>query len=128
MEVEYALKGIEKPVGVAKYSLTRRNALAAQGQPPQTIETMGYGFVLTMREPAAGGQTESGKRLGEKLGETERRIMAILSKDSRATITNIASRLEISTTAVEKQLAKLKRQKLLKRIGPAKGGRWEVVG
>jgi len=65
--------------------------------------------------------------LGEKLGETERRIMDILSKDNHATITSIARSLEISTTAVEKQLAKLKRQKLLKRIGPAKGGRWEVV-
>jgi len=109
-----------------------RNALAAQGQPPQTIETLGYGFVLIMKEPAAGGQTEVvkrlGKRLGEKLGETERRIMDILSKDNHATITSIARSLEISTTAVEKQLAKLKRQKLLKRIGPAKGGRWEVVG
>jgi len=32
-----------------------RSALAFYGQPPQTIETLGYGFVMTMREPAAGG-------------------------------------------------------------------------
>lgn len=49
--------------------------LAAQGQPPQTIETLGYGFVLIMREPAAGGQTEPVKslvkRLGEEVGENK---------------------------------------------------------
>jgi len=36
--------------------------------------------------------------------------------------------LEISTTAVENNLAKLKAKKILKRVGPAKGGHWEIVG
>jgi len=33
----------------------------------------------------------------------------------------------ISTTATDKNLAKLKRKGVLRRIGPARGGHWEVV-
>jgi hypothetical protein len=33
----------------------------------------------------------------------------------------------ITTHAIEKQIAKLQKNKQLKRIGPTKGGRWEVM-
>ncbi len=39
----------------------------------------------------------------------------------------LASSIGISSRAVEKQLAVLKKNGLLKRVGPAKGGHWEVV-
>lgn len=38
----------------------------------------------------------------------------------------IAKRLEISLRAVEKQISKLRKEGLLRRIGPAKGGHCEV--
>ncbi|MHC1755806.1 MAG: HTH domain-containing protein [Methanosarcina sp.] len=38
----------------------------------------------------------------------------------------LAEILEISSRAVEKQIANLKYKGLLKRIGPDKGGYWEV--
>ncbi|HAH05675.1 MAG TPA: transcriptional regulator [Elusimicrobia bacterium] len=79
---------------------------------------------------ASGGK--SGERLGEKLGErlggTALRILALIHRDSRITISALSSRLRISTTAVEKNLAALKKRGLLRRIGPDKGGHWEVVG
>ncbi len=34
----------------------------------------------------------------------------------------------ISTTAIDKNIVKLKKEGLLKRVGPAKGGRWKMVG
>jgi len=43
------------------------------------------------------------------------------------TIAELASELGISDRAVKKQIAKLKEQRLLRRIGPDKGGHWEVV-
>jgi ATP-dependent DNA helicase RecG len=33
----------------------------------------------------------------------------------------------ISSRSVEKQLAKLRVENKIKRVGPAKGGQWEVV-
>ncbi|HSD58590.1 MAG TPA: HTH domain-containing protein [Methanotrichaceae archaeon] len=39
----------------------------------------------------------------------------------------IADRLGITQRAVEKQIANLKEEGRIRRIGPAKSGRWEVV-
>jgi ATP-dependent DNA helicase RecG len=43
------------------------------------------------------------------------------------TIPELSKMLKISTTAVENNIAKLKAKKILKRIGPDKGGHWEIV-
>jgi len=43
------------------------------------------------------------------------------------TIPGLAEALAISTRAVEKQIVRLRRDGRLRRIGPAKGGHWEVI-
>jgi len=40
----------------------------------------------------------------------------------------IAENVGVSSRAIEMQIAKFKTNKIIKRIGPAKGGYWEVVG
>jgi len=65
--------------------------------------------------------------LGEKLGENEEKILEIILKDKFVTISELSKSLNISTTAVENNISKLKRNRLLKRVGPAKGGHWEVI-
>lgn len=67
------------------------------------------------------------KKLGEKLGENENRIVEIVVTNKFVTIPELSKMLKISTTAVENNIAKLKAKKILKRIGPDKGGYWEVV-
>jgi ATP-dependent DNA helicase RecG len=68
-----------------------------------------------------------GDRLGEKLGKNEKRILDILIENRFATIPKLAEALKISSTAVEKNLGKLKQRGILKRIGSAKGGHWEII-
>ena len=65
--------------------------------------------------------------MGEKLGENEKRILEIINKNKFITIPELSKTLDISTTAVENNLAKLKVKNILKRIGPAKGGHGEIV-
>jgi predicted HTH transcriptional regulator len=55
------------------------------------------------------------------------KILYLISKNPYTTISEIANTLSISTRAVEKQIKKLQENNKLKRIGPAKGGHWEVV-
>ena len=43
------------------------------------------------------------------------------------TIAKLSEQVGIGDRAIEKQLSKLKEQNLIRRIGPAKGGHWEVV-
>ena len=71
--------------------------------------------------------SELGERLGERLGDTQKNIVLLMQNNPKISITALASELGISTTAVEKHIKKLKEQSVLKRIGAAKGGHWEIV-
>jgi ATP-dependent DNA helicase RecG len=104
-----------------------RNALATQGQPPQAIEVMWYGLVRTRKEPAAGGQTEPVKKLGESSQKSSQKILKILKQNPETTIAELAELLSITDRAIKKNLTTLKKSGAIKRIGPDKGGRWEVV-
>lgn len=42
-------------------------------------------------------------------------------------ITEFSQQLEISTTAIEKALTRMKARGLLKRVGPCRGGHWQVL-
>jgi ATP-dependent DNA helicase RecG len=60
-------------------------------------------------------------------GKTEDKIIAIARKSPSVSIPQIAEILGISTRAVEKQIRHLKQAKRIRRIGPAKGGNWQVM-
>jgi ATP-dependent DNA helicase RecG len=55
------------------------------------------------------------------------KIIDLLTNQPHMTIPELAGKLQISTRAVEKNLRKLQEAGRLKRVGPAKGGRWEVL-
>lgn len=59
---------------------------------------------------------------------TSDRIIAILKENPRYSARSLALLLGISPKGVEKQLAKLKSKGVIRRVGPAKGGFWEVLG
>ena len=42
------------------------------------------------------------------------------------TISEVVNELKITTKAVKKHLANLKAKKIVRRIGPDKGGHWQV--
>jgi ATP-dependent DNA helicase RecG len=55
------------------------------------------------------------------------KILALLKADPELAAREIAETLGITQRAVEKQIAKLRDEGRIRRIGPAKGGRWEIV-
>ena len=67
------------------------------------------------------------QKLGEKLGENELQIVELIWKDSKISITDMSEKIGISTTAIENNIKKLKKKGIIKRVGPAKGGYWEVL-
>ena len=68
-----------------------------------------------------------GERLGEKLGENETKICRFLKTGKYSTIKSLAAAIGISTTAVGKNIVKLKMKGVIRRVGPDKGGHWEVL-
>ena len=80
---------------------------------------------LTMERE--GSKITSESRLGDKLGDNERTVLLLLAKNRKASIASVAAVTDLSTTGVEKIISRLKDKGVLKRIGPARGGYWEVL-
>jgi len=58
---------------------------------------------------------------------TEDKILLLIQDNPAITISNIAKNLGLTTRAIEKQVAKLKEEKKLKREGSARKGKWSVL-
>lgn len=71
--------------------------------------------------------TESTPESAGNLTETEARIVAILRQNKFATQGEMASQLGITRTYVTKVMGGLQVRKIIRRVGPDKGGRWEVL-
>ena len=86
------------------------------------------------------GSQESLQEVSEKMTEkvsekssqkssqkSSRKILALIAENKNITTFEMANILKVSRRAVAKQIAKLKKEGKLKRIGPDKGGHWEVI-
>jgi ATP-dependent DNA helicase RecG len=68
-----------------------------------------------------------GEKLGVRLGESEVKILKMILTDKYISAKKLSANIGISLTAIENNIAKLKKKDVLRRIGPDKGGYWEVV-
>ena len=89
------------------------------------------GFVtMTFKLPAGANKTHGktpyagSEKSSEKSSE---KIIQHLRLDPTLSAKALAQKLAISSRAVEKQIAQLKKEGKLCHIGPAKGGRWELI-
>jgi len=74
---------------------------------------------------AGSGQSD---QVSEKTSEkTSEKILRIIDGNPETTIAELAEAIGISTRSIERNLKKLQDTGKLRRIGPAKGGVWEVV-
>ncbi|OYT11336.1 MAG: hypothetical protein B6I18_04595 [Bacteroidetes bacterium 4572_112] len=64
------------------------------------------------------------KKTSEKTSE---KILSLLKENSNITISQMAEVIGVSSRSIERNVKKLKSERKLKRIGPDKGGYWEVL-
>ncbi len=83
-------------------------------------------FTTTVYRKEIAGVDER-RALLETSGKTEKQILMLLSEKQGMTIPELAETLGMTTRGVEKQISKLRRGGLLRRVGPAKGGHWELI-
>ncbi|MBI5872845.1 MAG: HTH domain-containing protein [Candidatus Omnitrophica bacterium] len=69
-----------------------------------------------------------GPGFGEKFGEDCRADTArLIRQDKNITIPVIAEKLGLTPRAIEKQMVKLQASGCIRRVGPDKGGYWEII-
>ena len=69
----------------------------------------------------------SPEKVTEKVTENQRKILEAVEKNPHITAPELAGILGISERKTKENIKKLKERALLKRIGPDKGGHWEVA-
>ena len=60
--------------------------------------------------------------------KSSQKILELISASPSITISEIADRLGMTKRGVDKNIKRLKEQGIIRRVGPDKGGHWEVIG
>lgn len=71
--------------------------------------------------PGSGGTTEKGS------GKMSGKIVVAILENPEITIPELAGRLQRTERTIERLISRLKADEVIKRIGPDKGGHWEVL-
>lgn len=112
-----------------------RGAMKEYGLEVPVIEADEHWFAITFKRNAAlkgpKNSIEKGHPIREKVREkvrekTREKIVAQLRMDSMATTADLAAACRVSPKTIEWNLAKLKEEGTIKRVGPDNGGHWEV--
>ncbi len=99
-----------------------RTLIKKAGLPQPRFE---FGDFYTVVFPRTKTQSET-ETPGKTPGKTPLQILKILSEQPTLTIPEVAKIIKKSDSATERAIRKLREANLVKRIGPAKGGHWEV--
>ncbi len=63
---------------------------------------------------------------GKSSQKSSQKILEAVRRDPSVTIADLAEEVGITDRAIKKQIEKLKEQGRLRRIGPDRGGHWEI--
>jgi len=88
------------------------------------FEELGRGFMITLFKDSHEKVVE---KVVENISRNQMLIIELLDKNKNITANEIALQIGISHRKVQENMAKLKEIGIIKRIGPAKGGHWQVV-
>lgn len=120
-EIEKYGSGVSRVIGLFQEA----------GLPVPTIEEICGGIRVTVRKAGA-KDTEKDTvkdtvKDTEKVTENQRKILSAITDDPQASQEQIARTVGINRANVAKNLKKLVEMGLVKRVGPDKGGHWEVL-
>ncbi|MGB4268225.1 MAG: HTH domain-containing protein [Spirochaetota bacterium] len=76
-------------------------------------------------EKSSQKSSQKGSQKGSQ--KNSQKILELIKQNKQITIEELSNILGITDRAIKKNIAKLKQQGKLKRIGPDKGGYWEVI-
>ena len=68
-----------------------------------------------------------GEKVGEKLSQNQQSIIEAIIHNPYVSARELSEIVGISSRKIEENIKKLKAQGVVKRLGPAKGGYWEIV-
>ena len=105
------------PEGMVVTVFIGKNAEASSSDKGDSVD-------VTENHPENQKSSQKGSQKSSQ--KSSQKILTLLLKDSQITTQEIANELGISRRAVAKQIANMSKKGLISRIGPDKGGYWQV--
>jgi ATP-dependent DNA helicase RecG len=97
-------------------------------EPETDFKEVGRQFIAVFKRKGVGRVGEKvGEKVGERLTENQRKILEAILENPQISAKKLSVLVGISSRKIEENISKLKEKGLLKRIGPDKGGHWEVL-
>ena len=81
-------------------------------------------FVNSTTEKGGQKTSEVDRKGGQKTRDV---ILDMIIQNAKVTSTQMAESLGINRSAVSKHLKKMQENGIIKRVGPDKGGHWEII-
>jgi len=111
-----------------------KEAMAAAGLREPTFEPDGFFRAIFNRSPkyalkegSHGSERTTHKTAQDAAQNTAQKIIALIAQKPDVTRQELAKAIGITDSGVKYHLKKMQEKKLIRRVGPDKGGHWEVV-
>ena len=119
----YLSKDIEKwGSGLRRiYEECRNNSVRVEFRP------MKYGYKVVFYRSMEKVPEKVTVKVPEKVTANQRRIINSISRNNTITARELSRKIHISQRRIKSNLAKLKRMGIIARVGPDKGGYWQII-
>ncbi len=94
---------------------------------PKPQEVPEYGIPPQPPQNRGEDVVEAWNKRGINVGEIEGKIIGQILANPRSSVNEISKSLAVSRRTVEDAVSRLKEKGILRRVGPKKGGRWEIL-
>ena len=134
---EYRRLGIDQQLDYAKFYLYSiiTHSTAIEGSTVSEVENRllfdeGIGAQITehRKSKKKNDPIKSSQKTSQKSSQkTSQKIIELIREDADITTQKMADNIGISRRAVAKAITKLQAEGIIRRVGPDKGGHWEVI-
>lgn len=93
---------------------------------PKIQETNG-GISITLKSSSEKRGERRGEKRGEDLSENRQDILEAMRENPQVTHAQLIKIVGINSTNIAKNISYLKEKGYIRRVGPARGGYWEIL-
>ncbi len=142
-KIEKSSGKIEKPSGKMKNKLGESSEKTTQKTTQKSSDKLGGKLGETTQkieektEESSGKIEKSSGKIEKPSGKIEKpsgkiekssgKIIRLLKENSKLTIPEMSKIIDVTERSIERNIENLKKKNVLKRIGPDKGGHWEII-
>ena len=120
----YAQMGVVEELGSGMRKMFKYTLLYANGKEPIIEEHDVYRIEILYISTLLGSDNETTWKTTQK---TTRKMLALIKKNPSISREELAEKCGITSDGIKYNIRKLREKGIIKRIGPDKGGHWEVM-